>query len=51
MFSVLFWIIVGVVVGWHLPQPEWARVALGWLKEQAVAIWDRIRTNKNDDNT
>ena len=25
MLSVLFWIVVGVLVGWHLPEPEWVK--------------------------
>jgi hypothetical protein len=23
--STLFWIAVGIVIGWNLPQPDWAR--------------------------
>ena len=23
--STLFWIAVGIVIGWNLPQPAWAR--------------------------
>ncbi|MGD8206769.1 MAG: hypothetical protein PVH47_01700 [Thiohalocapsa sp.] len=25
MWSILFWIVVGVVIGWNLPQPSWAK--------------------------
>lgn len=24
MLDTLFWVAVGVVVGWHVPQPAWA---------------------------
>jgi hypothetical protein len=34
--SALFWVAVGVIVGWHVPQPTWAAVAFdkvrGWFK-------------------
>lgn len=34
--SALFWVAVGVIVGWHVPQPTWATVAFdkvrGWFK-------------------
>ncbi|ESQ11354.1 MAG: hypothetical protein N838_01800 [Thiohalocapsa sp. PB-PSB1] len=25
MWTILFWIIVGIIIGWNLPQPEWAK--------------------------
>lgn len=25
MWSTLFWVSVGVVIGWNLPQPDWAK--------------------------
>ena len=25
MLETLFWIAVGAFVGWHFPQPEWAK--------------------------
>jgi hypothetical protein len=25
MLETLFWIVVGAFVGWHFPQPEWAK--------------------------
>ena len=31
--STLFWIAVGMFIGWNLPQPAWARE----LQEKAVA--------------
>ena len=32
--STLFWIVVGIVIGWNLPQPSWAREA----QDKAVAF-------------
>jgi hypothetical protein len=25
MLSIVFWVLVGVVIGWNLPQPAWAK--------------------------
>jgi len=25
MWAILFWIVVGIVIGWNLPQPAWAK--------------------------
>jgi hypothetical protein len=25
MLNILFWVLVGVVIGWNLPQPAWAK--------------------------
>lgn len=27
MLSTLFWITVGAFIGWHFPEPEWAKAA------------------------
>lgn len=36
MLSTLFWVSVGVVIGWNLPQPAWAKEAtdkvVAWVK-------------------
>ena len=32
--STLFWICVGIVIGWNFPQPPWAK---SW-QEKAVSI-------------
>jgi len=24
MLTVVFWVAVGIVIGWNLPQPDWA---------------------------
>ena len=31
--ATLFWVCVGIVIGWNLPQPPWARS----LQEQLLA--------------
>ncbi len=33
MLSILFWVAVGMVIGWNLPQPGWART----LQDKVVA--------------
>lgn len=37
MLDVVFWIVVGAVIGWHVPQPSWAKIAqekiVGWFKK------------------
>lgn len=33
MWSALFWICVGIVIGWNLPQPPWAKS----LQDKAIA--------------
>lgn len=32
MLTTLFWICVGILIGWNLPQPGWART----LQDKAV---------------
>jgi hypothetical protein len=27
MLSIIFWVVVGLVVGWHVPQPSWIKKA------------------------
>ena len=34
MLSTLFWIFVGMFIGWNLPQPPWARD----IQEKVVAV-------------
>ncbi len=33
MLSILFWICVGILIGWNLPQPDWAKS----LQDKVVA--------------
>lgn len=40
MLEVVFWVVVGVVIGWNVDQPEWARSAQtkvsDWVKNTAI---------------
>jgi hypothetical protein len=29
-----FWCIVGILIGWHVPQPDWAKNAITWVKSK-----------------
>jgi hypothetical protein len=33
MLTILFWICVGILIGWNLPQPDWAKT----LQNKAVS--------------
>ena len=33
MWSTLFWVCVGILIGWNLPQPNWAKS----LQDKVVA--------------
>jgi hypothetical protein len=33
MWAIFFWICVGILIGWNLPQPAWAKS----LQDQVVA--------------
>lgn len=33
MWSIIFWVSVGVVIGWNMPQPGWAKS----LQERVMA--------------
>lgn len=32
MLEMLFWIAVGAVIGWHVPQPAWAQTIQDKIK-------------------
>ncbi len=38
MLEALFWLLVGALIGWHVPQPEWAKMLtmkmLGFTKKK-----------------
>ncbi len=40
MLSTLFWITVGAFVGWHVPEPAWAKTA----KEKALHTLKEFKT-------
>lgn len=33
MLETLFWILVGAFIGWHFPQPLWAKMLEGKVRE------------------
>jgi hypothetical protein len=39
----IVWITVGLFVGWHLPQPQYAKDAeaaiVKWVKDKATSSW------------
>jgi hypothetical protein len=42
MWTILFWICVGILIGWNLPQPAWEKT----LQEKIVAAikdaWSKL---------
>jgi len=42
--SVLFWIAVGCVIGWHVPMPPWAEFAINWVKAKFIEIAKKDNT-------
>ena len=43
MIYALFWIAVGLFIGWNMPQPHWARE----LQEKVVAMVQSIIGNQH----
>jgi len=41
MMDTLFWIAVGVFVGWHVPQPSWAVLIEDWVKSRFRTLLGR----------
>ena len=37
MLETLFWILVGAFVGWHFPQPSWAKV----LEDKVKSLFNK----------
>lgn len=42
MLETLFWIAVGAFIGWHFPEPVWARM----LKDRALSMFQKSSTPK-----
>lgn len=38
MVEILFWVFVGALIGWNLPQPIWAV----WVQNWVVGIWKTL---------
>ena len=32
MLGIIFWVVVGMFVGWAVPQPEWAKAVVAKVK-------------------
>lgn len=37
MLETLFWILVGAFIGWHFPEPVWAKT----IKEKVVSLFKK----------
>lgn len=37
MLETLFWIAVGAFIGWHFPEPTWAKM----IKERAMGMFKK----------
>jgi hypothetical protein len=42
MLSTLFWICVGIVIGWNLPQPPWAKALQDKTVASVRAFWHKL---------
>ena len=38
MLDILFWVAVGLFVGWAVPQPAWA----AWLQEKVLGFFKNL---------
>lgn len=40
MLEIVFWVAVGLLVGWNLlPQPKWIRTACCWVVNQVKGLF------------
>lgn len=37
MLEVLFWVLVGAFVGWHFPEPPWAKA----IKSKVMGLFNK----------
>lgn len=37
MFETIIWLVVGAFIGWHFPEPEWAKTA----KAKVLALFKK----------
>jgi hypothetical protein len=40
MLEILFWLLVGAFIGWHVPEPIWAKV----IKTKVVSFFKKEGT-------
>lgn len=39
MLDIVLWILVGAFIGWHIPEPTWARI----IKEKALSFFSKSK--------
>lgn len=32
MIDTIFWVVVGIAIGWHWPQPSWVAPIRSWIQ-------------------
>ena len=37
MLEALFWVLIGAFIGWHVPQPTWAKI----LQEKILGLFKK----------
>jgi len=37
MTDIIFWVIVGLFIGWNLPQPAWAM----WIQKKLTGLYNK----------
>ena len=45
MLEIIFWVFVGMIIGWHVPQPVWVKWALNKLRTKAEETIDNVKEN------
>lgn len=48
MLGEIIFMVIGLFVGWNLPQPKWAKIAQEWITNKFKELASRI--NSNDKN-
>jgi hypothetical protein len=41
MWTILFWTCVGILIGWNLPQPAWAKTLQEKIVAAIKAAWSK----------
>lgn len=42
MMTIIFWIVVGVFIGWNVPQPRYARAVQRWVAGKSKTLTDKL---------
>lgn len=45
MFWSIVFFVAGCFVGWHVPQPSWAKKVQDWIYNKVLDIVDKLTTN------